>query len=269
MAISRLTDDNGTIVDSLTATALTPVLLGEIYGVPTLTTTSANCSLLVKDKILIGIVKDTGHAWRAGDTIFWSLANSNATRTPGPYILGTCVTDVGASTAVGDVMLNCRVGRLAGASVADSAAVTAQAETAFDKTVVIPAAFLVDGAVFRIRGMVFHTTFTGTETAIIKVKIADGTNTTILAQSATFDGASSDLTVFDVMVTVRTDGSSGTLVSSGMIGIGAPAAGAVVVSGVASSTIDTTAANTISVTSTNSSTGESALLRQLVVERIL
>lgn len=266
--MAAISNSEGVIVGSLTATTLTPVLLGDIYGIPTATTTSANCAVVIQGKVITGIAKDNGHAWRAGDQLYWNTATSKATRTPGPYMLGKANAAAAAADTTGDALIDARIGRLFGASVADSTAVTAAAETAFDKTVSIPANSLADGSVFRVRGMVFHTTFTGSETAIIKVKVFDGTNTIVLATSATFDGASSDLTVFDCVATVRTDGATGTLVASSMIGIGAVSAGAVTVGGVASSTFDTTAAATVSVTSTNSSTGESAVLRQLVVERI-
>ncbi len=266
--MAHMSDNGGAIVDTITATALTPILLGEIFAVPIGTTTGTSCQLIIQGKNVLGIAKATTHAWHSGDRLFWDAANSVATRTPGPYILGHAAADATAGATTGDVFIDAKAGGVFGQTVADSTAVTAATETPFDTTVTIPANSLADGASFRVRGMVFHTTFAGSETATIKVKIYDGTNTIVLATSAAFDGASSDITVFDCVATVRTDGGTGALVASSLIGIGAPSAGAVLVSGVASSTFDTTADAVVSVTSTNSSTGESAVLRQLVVERL-
>lgn len=153
-------------------------------------------------------------------------------------------------------------------AVASSTAVTAAVETTFSNgTVTIPKNTLQIGDRIRIRARGTIGTATGSETTNIKVKI--GAN--ILFSTGVVDPVSGDIFFLDGMATIRTIGASGTFVSSGLtyLGTSASAAGAQDVpsaSFLGSTAIDTTADNTITVTCTNSSTGESVTLDELLVE---
>lgn len=130
-------------------------------------------------------------------------------------------------------------------SVAASAAVeNTVTETAFDKTYTFPANTLKVGDIIRIRGQAIATSTNSTDTLTVRVKIG---STTIVATAA-LDVANNDVVVFDVSLVIRTIGASGTLVGYGTVTIGPPASATMKPFALASTTVDTTATQLISVT---------------------
>lgn len=150
-------------------------------------------------------------------------------------------------------------------SVAASAAVTnTTTETAFDKSVTVPANELVAGSGLRIRAQAIATSTNSTDTLTLKAYVGS----VEVATTGAIDVANNDIGVIDVAVTVRTAGASGTCVVAGMVGLGA--AGTVTMKGTykASQTLDTTAANAVTVKATWSvaSASNSVRLDVLAVE---
>ncbi len=136
------------------------------------------------------------------------------------------------------------------------------AETAYDKTVTIGANVLRKGVRGRIRAKVLASVTTGAETLLFKLKIFDGTNTIVLGATSAVDVANGDQGVIDIEFELPT---ATTLLASGIAGIG-QATGSLQATGIGSSTFDPTAAATVSVTQTASSTGETSALSSLSVE---
>lgn len=149
-------------------------------------------------------------------------------------------------------------------SVAASSAVTTTAsETSFGQTLSIPANSLTAGDVLEIFTQGIATATNSADTLTIKVKIGS----TVLVSTAAVDVANNDVWVIDCRVAVRTAGASGTLVAAGIVALGTPAEATTVVekaggSFVASTTVDTTAAQTIDVTATWSSNNAGNSCRQ-------
>lgn len=147
--------------------------------------------------------------------------------------------------------------------VAQSTAVTnTTTETTFSNgTVTIPANRLKAGDNIRISGRVTFPTTNSTDTALIKLKIG---STVIFATAAT-DVADADACVFEALLTIRTIGASGTFVASGSFSIGVPGTATYRAFSLVSTAIDTTAAQSITVTCTWSvaSASNIAYLQQL------
>lgn len=154
-------------------------------------------------------------------------------------------------------------------NVAASAALTASStETAFDKSFTVPANQLQIGDTVRIRGQVIASATNSTDTLTVKVYIG-GIAGTLLASSGALDVANSDICVFDVLLTVRTIGATGTFVASGLMTIGVPGTATVKTFAVASTTIDTTATQQIAVSGQWSTTSgsNSCRLDQLLITK--
>ena len=172
-----------------------------------------------------------------------------------------------ASTADGDEIeiewqpdLNLWNAKIVGPS--SNIAATA-AETAYDRNVVVGANVTRKGVRGRIHAKVDVSATTGAETLILKVKVTDGSNTVVLATSATVDVANSDTGVIDVEFEMRT---ATQIVASGFAALGVAQAATANVTGAALATLDPTLAWTITVTQTASSTGETSALSTLSVE---
>ncbi len=137
------------------------------------------------------------------------------------------------------------------------------ADTAYDKSIAVPANLLRIGSRGRIRAKVNIPTTTGAETLLLKVKIFDGTNTVTLFASAAIDVADADVGVIDVSFELPT---ATTIVSDALGAVGVLTTGTARAGGVLSSTYAPTAAATITVTQTASITGETSALQSLSVE---
>jgi hypothetical protein len=137
------------------------------------------------------------------------------------------------------------------------------ADTAYDRSIVVGANVCRKGSRGRIRAKVDVSATTGAETMILKVKVFDGTNTVVLATSATVDVANSDVGILDVEFEMRT---ATQVVAGGIAGLGVLQTATCNVTGAALATLDPTASWTITVTQTCSSTGETSALSMLSVE---
>lgn len=132
-------------------------------------------------------------------------------------------------------------------SIAASAAVTnTVAETAFDQSLTLPANFLKAGDRIRVRLLVLATATNSTDTLNVKLKIGS----TIIAATGALDVANNDVAYIDAELTIRTSGASGTCVAAAISSIGPPASATLKAQQLASTAIDTTATQAITVTAT-------------------
>lgn len=152
-------------------------------------------------------------------------------------------------------------------NVATSAEIgdTSAAEAAFDKTATIAANTLRVGDVIHIRAAGRVTTANSTDTVTIKLKIG----TTVITATVALDATTADVWVIDTHVIIRTIGASGTFVASGLHGVGPLTTSAMRAYVLGSTAIDTTAAQTISVTGqfSVSHADNGAVLEELTVEK--
>jgi hypothetical protein len=138
------------------------------------------------------------------------------------------------------------------------------AETAFDKSYTVPANTLQVGDVLKIRAQVTVPTTNSTDTLNLKLKIG----TTVIVATGAVDVANSDEGWIEATVVVRSIGATGTFVAAGTDTLGVPGTATVKGFNLGSTTIDTTAAQAITVTATWSvaNAGNVARLDLLTVE---
>ncbi len=161
-----------------------------------------------------------------------------------------------------------KVGGLGYASVAASTAITGttETETLFSTQYSLPADSLAAGTVLRIRAQGIHTATTGSEDHSMILKIGS----VAISTMAAIDPANSDLFYFDCLLVCRTAGGSGTVVATGtQLAQAATGVGTAKPFFLASTTLDTTAANIIGVAidrQTTATDSDSARLDILTVE---
>lgn len=151
--------------------------------------------------------------------------------------------------------------------VAPSTVVTnVNTETQFSNgTYTIPANFLAVGDIIRIAGKVFVIAENSTNTHQVKVYI--GTGPTTLLDTTALQLAANDVVEFSLDLTIRTLGSSGTFVASGTLKYTISGTSTIKAVTIASTTIDTTVAETIAVKVTPSvaNAGNQVRLDELTV----
>lgn len=145
------------------------------------------------------------------------------------------------------------IGRLHYTNVAPSTAITnTTSETAFDTSYAIPANVLKPGSLIKVRFQGIATATNSTDTLLIRLRIGGLAGTVLLLGTAT-DVANNNIFAGEWEGIVRTVGSSGTIVGVGTH-TEVPAASGTAVHDIteilASTTIDTTAAQTVNATAT-------------------
>lgn len=169
-----------------------------------------------------------------------------------------------------DAAVNGWLGGVVYNSVAASTAHAASTdETLFDKQYSIPVNTLVAGSIIKVRFQGIATATNSTDTLTFKLYLGGLSGTAILTGTAT-DVANSNIFTGEALIQIRTAGASGTLVSVGSASIVPAASGTAVpvYQIVASTAIDTTAAQVVGVGvdwSTNNA-GNSCRLDIMVVE---
>jgi hypothetical protein len=138
-------------------------------------------------------------------------------------------------------------------------------ETPFNKTCVLAPNVLKVGDMIHVLAHVLCPSTNSTDTLTLKLKIG----TTVLIATAAVDVANNDIALIDCMIMVRTVGASGTFIAVGTQGLGTPGTVTAKPFNLASTAIDTTASQMISVTATWSvaNAGDQAELDLLSVIR--
>lgn len=216
--------------------------------------TAGSCSAIASGAITVGA------------TVYGAAAGA-ISATPGGFPLGVCAAAAGSGEFclfIPAIQSHFAADRAQAAVAASADVENTTDETAFNKTVVIAAGSLVAGSTIRIRGVVKVTDNNSTDTLTLKLKLGS----TVLCTTAAVDVADDDVGLVDALVTIRTAGSSGTLVSSAMHTLGVPGTATMKSYLLTSTAIDTTAAQTVSMTATWSvaHADDECNLEQLVVE---
>jgi hypothetical protein len=168
-------------------------------------------------------------------------------RTAGGVRMG--VLDEYVSATVGRVRIdaNERDELLYTQLAASTAVTTTTAETTLDKSsYTIKGNTLRPGDVLRVRGQVIATATNSTDTLTLKLYLGA---TAVLATAAV-DVANNDIGFFDVDMQVRTVGAGGTFVAAGNEALGTPGTATSKPGNLASTSIDTTADQTVKMTAT-------------------
>lgn len=118
------------------------------------------------------------------------------------------------------------------------------AENPFATNYTLPANSLAVGDQLRIRGLVKVTNQNSTDTLTLKLKIGS----VVVEVTAAVDVATSDIGFFDALVQVLAIGASGSIVASGTQTLGTPGTAVAKPINLDPTTIDTTAANLITMT---------------------
>jgi len=215
---------------------------------------------------------DTGSV---GDVVWWDTANSRCTvtRSSTTVYAGRLALAKGNGDTTGNVRLN-DVGRLTGLlynQVAAGTALTASSTETALGAFTIPANVLKVGDKLRIRYQGIATATNSTDTLAVKLYIGGLSGTALISHAAT-DVANNDVFSGEYELTVRTIGASGTIVGCGTYKSVPAAEGTATYKDdiLASTAIDTTAAQDITVSGTWSTTnaGNSCRLDVLSVELV-
>ncbi len=160
-----------------------------------------------------------------------------------------------AGRTVSDATVSGPFGAMMFANTAASSALTASStETTFSTgTVTLPANNLGAGSVIRFRAQVIATATNSTDTLTVKVKIGS----TVIATTGAVDVANNDIAYIEGCLIVRTAGASGTAVATGVVGLGAEGTVTAKPFKLASTTLDTTAAQAVTVSGQWSTTSGS------------
>lgn len=200
---------------------------------------------------LTALSTDTGSV---GDEFYWDAANSRLTSTKtGNTKAGflTVAKTNGQTTAFVKLAGISTGGGLVGSLTAAGTALSnSTTETALG-TVTIPANTLKAGDVVRIRYQAIATATNSTDTLAVSLKIGGVSGTALIAHAAT-DVADNNVVSGEFELTIRTTGASGTCVGVGTYKSVPAAEGTMTVKDdiLASTTIDTTAAQAVVVTGT-------------------
>lgn len=225
---------------------------------------------LAYDGGVYDVVKAAGTDFTLGDRVYVDFSTGLAVKTPTATTryFGLCAkTSITNATTVRSTHCQVASGQTFQSITAASTAVSNTAsETAFDKTITIPANSVQVGDTLRITGQVIATATNSTDTLNIKLKIGS----TVIVATGALDATNNDVAVFFADVTIRTVGASGTLVAFGMATIGPVSSATMKPFYLASTAIDTTADMTISATATWSaaSSGDSCRLDGLTVTKL-
>ena len=198
----------------------------------------------------------------------YAAADGKISTTLGGNYIGVALNASGADGDLIEVIRCPRGGSpLAYANTAASGAISnTTTETAFDKAKTIAANTLRAGDVLRVRAQGIATSTNSTDTLTVKLYVGS----LVIVTTGAVDVANNDIFFIDAVIVIRTIGASGTVVATGTVGLGAEGTVTAKPFKLASSTLDTTAANDVACKATWSvaSSSDSCRLDVLTVEKL-
>lgn len=184
----------------------------------------------------------------------YAAASGKVSSSPVGYFIGIALN---ATSADGDWVEVLRVpdktGLIYSQTAIGSNVTATTTETDFGKIITIPANTLKVGDTIKIRALVTVSNQNSTDTLTVKGKLNQAGTPVQLFTSGAVDPAANDVCVVDFLIKIRTIGASGTFIGYGFIGLGTGGTVTAKAITLTSQSIDTTAANTISLTGTWSS----------------
>jgi predicted RecA/RadA family phage recombinase len=206
---------------------------------------------------------NVGTSFAVGENMYWDDLNDRAVSTgAGNAYLGKCVRPA-ADT---DTRVRVKLAALQDATLIYSAdgpsnsVTNTITETAFNKSVTIPANRLKKGDVIRVRGQGIVTNQNATDTLTIQLKLG-GTAGVQIVTTGAIDPATNDIFYLEADLVVRTVGVAGTIVATGLQALGTPGS----VTGKpflkASTVVDTTITQDLVISATWSAASASNIVR--------
>jgi predicted RecA/RadA family phage recombinase len=165
-----------------------------------------------------------GLSFAVGENVYWDDLNDRAVSTgAGNAYLGKCVRPAADTdsrvrvklAALQDTTL------IFSAEAASNAVTNTTVETAFNRSVTIPAGRLKKGDVIRVRGQGIVTSQNATDTLTVQLKLG-GTAGVQIATTGAVDPATNDIFYIEADLVVRTVGAAGTIVATGLQALGTP-----------------------------------------------
>ncbi len=207
-------------------------------------------------------------SFAVGENVYWDDLNDRAVSTGAGYAyLGKCVR----AAADTDTRVRVKLAALQDTALIYSAdgpsnsVTNTIVETAFNKSVTIPANRLKKGDVIRIRGQGIVTNQNATDTLTVQLKVG-GTAGVQIATTGAIDPATNDIFYIEADLVVRTVGVAGTIVATGLQALGTPGT----VTGKpflkASTVVDTTITQDLVVSATWSAASASNIVRLDVLD---
>ncbi|MDE2100768.1 MAG: hypothetical protein KGL39_26215 [Patescibacteria group bacterium] len=173
--------------------------------------------------------------------------NGKVSATPAGYYIGVAMTGTSNDGDYVEVLRSDdRAGLLYVNQAAGATVTNTVTETAFAEQFTFPANTLKVGDVIRIRAQALCTNTHLTDTLTLKLYIG----ATNIVATAAVDVATSDIGIIDCTLVVRTVGATGTFVAAGVQGLGTPGTVTAKPFNLASTAIDTTAAQLVKLTAT-------------------
>jgi predicted RecA/RadA family phage recombinase len=224
------------------------VVQGDLVGI-TRTEIAANRLGSLALEGVFEFTKATGTALTVGQKVYWDAANQ---RVSGDSSVGRLVGRVTREAAATDTTVRALLDVQSSpdllyvaeaASAVISGTVT---ETAFDKSFTIPANTLQVGDVLRVRAQGLCPSTNATDTLTVKLKLG----ALVLIATGAVDVNNNDLFLLESDLVVRATGTTGTVVAGGLQALGAEGTVTTKPAKLAASTLDTTAAQAVTVTAT-------------------
>lgn len=207
-------------------------------------------------------------SFAVGENVYWDDLNDRAVSTGAGYAyLGKCVR----AAADTDTRVRVKLAALQDTALIYSAdgpsnsVTNTIVETAFNKSVTIPANRLKKGDVIRVRGQGIVTNQNATDTLTVQLKVG-GTAGVQIATTGAVDPATNDLFYIEAYVVVRTVGVGGTIVATGLQALGTPGTVTAKPFLKASTVVDTTITQDLVVSATWSAASASNIVRLDVLD---
>lgn len=236
---------------------------GRVAGVANLDIDAGRQGALAVEGVFDFTKINIGLSFAVGENVYWDDLNDRAVSTGAGYAyLGKCVR----AAADTDTRVRVKLASLQDATLVYSADAASNAitntttETAFNRSVTIPAGRLKKGDVIRVRGQGIVTNQNATDTLTVQLKFGGAAGVQI-ATTGAVDPATNDLFYMEADLVVRTVGVGGTIVATGLQALGTPGT----VTGKpflkASTVVDTTITQDVVITATWSAANAANVVR--------
>jgi predicted RecA/RadA family phage recombinase len=236
---------------------------GRLAGVANLDIEAGRAGALAIEGVFDFTKLNIATSFSVGENLYWDDLNDRAVSNgAGNAYLGKCVR----AAADTDTRVRVKLAPLQEAPLvysadgASNSVLNTTTETAFNKSVTIPAGRLKKGDVIRVRGQGIVTSQNAADTLTVQLKLG-GTAGVQIATTGAVDPATNDLVYLEADLVVRTVGVGGTIVATGLQALGTPGT----VTGKpflkASTVVDTTITQDLVVTATWSAASASNVVR--------
>jgi predicted RecA/RadA family phage recombinase len=197
---------------------------GRVAGVANVDIEAGRQGALAVEGVFDFTKLNVGTSFTVGENLYWDDLNDRAVSTgAGNAYLGKCVRPA-ADT---ETRVRVKLAALQDATLiysadgASNSVTNTITETAFNKSVTIPANRLKKGDVIRVRGQGIVTNQNATDTLTIQLKLG-GTAGVQIVTTGAIDPATNDIFYIEADLVVRTVGVAGTIVATGLQALGTP-----------------------------------------------